>query len=150
MCLLMRFIRHEWSFFYCKRTKCWMQTLLLERSIPAWTGNEFLVTYWGNNLFKITCLIHVSARELNSLQLGECVTLHAVVALRLWCQAAQHHATRNLPRCRGQLPAKKIGTFKRWNHHWQRTDEGRTMDGRSKFEVAQREHEEGSKTAIDW
>ena len=89
-----------------------MQTLLLERSIPTYTGNEFLVTYWGNIIFKTTCLIHVSARELNSLQLGECVTLHAVVALRLWFQAAQHRATRNLPRCTGQLPAKKLDGFK--------------------------------------
>ena len=148
MCHLVRFIRHEWSFFfYCKRTKCWMQTLLLERSIPAYTGNEFSMTYLGNIILKTTCLIHVSARELNSLQLGECVILHAVVALRLWFQAAQHRATLNLPRCTGQLPAKKNRTVSIWNHHWQRMDEGRTMDGRSEFEVARREHEEGSKMA---
>ena len=89
-----------------------MQTLLLERSIPAYTGNELSVTYLGNIIFKTTCLIHVSVRELNSLQLGECVTLHAVVELRLWFQAAQHRATCNLPRCTGQLPAKKFDGFK--------------------------------------
>ena len=89
-----------------------MQTLLLERSIPTYTGNEFSVTYLGNIIFKTTCLIHVSARELNSLELGECVTLHAVVGLRLWFQAAQHRATCNyLPRCTGQLPAKKLDGF---------------------------------------
>ena len=30
---LEHFIHHEWSFYYCKRTKCRMQTLLLERTI---------------------------------------------------------------------------------------------------------------------
>ncbi len=95
-----------------------MQTLLLERSIPTCTGNKFSVTYLGNIIFKTTCLIHVSARELNSLQLGECVTLHAVVALRLWFQAAQHRATRNLPRCTGQLPAKKFGRFQNETTTW--------------------------------
>ena len=95
-----------------------MQTLLLERSIPTYTGNEFSVTYLGNIIFKTTCLIHVSARELNSLQLGECVALHAVVGSRLWFQAAQHRATCNLPRCTGQLPAKKFGRFQNETTTW--------------------------------
>ncbi len=66
----------------------------------------------------------------NSLQLGECMTLRAVLALRLWCQAARDRATHNLPMCRRQLPAKKIRRTDGLNHHWWCTEYGQTMNGR--------------------
>ena len=65
------------------------------------------------------------------------------MALRLWCQAAQHRAMRNLPRCRGQLPATKFGGLTEKTT----TDNVPTMDGQWMGNPNLRSHEESTKGA---
>ncbi len=68
------------------------------------------------------------------------------MALRLWCQAAQHRATRNLPKCTGQLPEKNLDDLKDETT----IDNVPTMDGQWMGNPTLRSHEESTKMAQRW